>query len=125
MPCGYIPTTSLVAITADWLETKVSSRFGPGLQVLARTPTMKAMKTRVRPTFSYSVFYEQAPEGGFVAFVPTLPGCHTQGQTLEEAECNIKEAIALYLESQAAHGEPLPEEGRSFQGRVTVPLSVP
>jgi predicted RNase H-like HicB family nuclease len=66
-----------------------------------------------------------------VAFVPILPGCHTQGETLEEAERNVSEAIelyleslaahGLYLESLAAHGEPAPEEGRSFQGRVTIP----
>jgi len=58
--------------------------------------------------FCYSVFYEQAPEGGYVALVPALPGCHTQGETLEEAERNVKEAIALYLESLAAHGQPIP-----------------
>ena len=86
---------------------------------------MKVMKTRAPKAFSYSVFYEQAPEGGYVAFVPALPGCHTQGETLEETERNVKEAIALYLESLAAHGEAIPEEGRSFQGRVTVPASVP
>lgn len=72
---------------------------------------------------SYSVFYEEAPEGGYVAYVPALPGCHTQGETMDETEQNIKEAIALYLESLTAHGEPIPLEGRSFQGRVT--LSVP
>jgi predicted RNase H-like HicB family nuclease len=59
-----------------------------------------------------------------VAFVPALPGCHAQGESLEEAERNVKEAIALYLESLAAHGETIPEEGPSFQGRVTVPTSV-
>jgi predicted RNase H-like HicB family nuclease len=58
---------------------------------------------RASRTFSYSVFYEQAAEGGYVAFVPTLPGCHTQGETLEEAEHNVKEAIAVYLESLAVH----------------------
>ena len=79
------------------------------------------MKRRPSKNFSYSVYYEQAPEGGFVAFVPALPGCHTQGETLEETERNVKEAIALYLESLVAHGETIPEEGRSFQGRVTVP----
>ena len=51
---------------------------------------------------SFSVFYEEDPEGGYVALVPALPGCHTQGETLEEAEANVKEAIALYLESLAA-----------------------
>ena len=86
---------------------------------------MKVMKNRASKTFSYSVFYEQVAEGGYVAFVPALPGCHTQGETLEETECNVKEAIALYLESLAANGEAIPEEGQSFQGRVSVPLSVP
>jgi len=80
------------------------------------------MKSKIAKSHSYSVFYEQAPEGGYVAFVPALPGCHTQGETLEETEENVKEAIALYLESPAADGEALPEERRSFQGRVTVPV---
>jgi predicted RNase H-like HicB family nuclease len=65
-------------------------------------PTIKAMKNRKSKTFSYSVFYEQAPEGGYVEFVRALPGCHTQGETLEETERNVKEAIAVYLESMAA-----------------------
>jgi predicted RNase H-like HicB family nuclease len=83
------------------------------------------MKQRSSRTLSYSVFYESSPEGGYVASVPALPGCHSQGETLEEAESNIREAVELYLESLAAHGEPIPQEGKSFQGKVTVPISVP
>ena len=83
------------------------------------------MKKKVTKEFSYSVFYEAAPEGGYVAFVPALPGCHTQGETLEEAERNVREAIALYLESLIAHGEPIPKETTSFHGKVTVPIMVP
>ena len=37
--------------------------------------------------------------GGYVAFVPALPGCHTQGDTLEELMNNAKEAINLYIET--------------------------
>ena len=37
--------------------------------------------------------------GGYVAFVPALPGCHTQGDTLQEIMENVKEAIELYLET--------------------------
>ena len=74
--------------------------------------------------YSYSVFYESAPEGGYVAFVPALPGCHTQGGTLAETEGNIKEAIEVYLESLIAHGEPVPQEGKSFQGKIEVPVSL-
>ncbi|MSV35240.1 MAG: type II toxin-antitoxin system HicB family antitoxin [Bryobacterales bacterium] len=83
------------------------------------------MKRPNAKAFSYSIYYEQAPEGGFVALVPALPGCHTQGETLEEAERNVKEAIALYLESLVAHGEPIPEEGKSFQSRVTISVPAP
>jgi len=67
--------------------------------------TMKMMKKKESKTFSYSVFYEQAREGGYVAFVSALPGCHTQGETLEENERNVKEAIAVYLASLAACGD--------------------
>lgn len=70
--------------------------------------------------YSYSVFYEADVDGGYVVFAPALPGCHTQGETMEEAESNIKEAIELYLESLEAENEPIPEETHSFHGRVSV-----
>ncbi len=37
--------------------------------------------------------------GGYIAFVPALPGCHTQGDGLEELMENTKEAIELYMET--------------------------
>ena len=83
------------------------------------------MKKKVKSVYSYSVFYEAAPEGGYVAFVPVLPGCHTQGGTLEETEKNIREAIELYLESLAYHKELIPKETKTFQGTISVPLSLP
>jgi antitoxin HicB len=61
------------------------------------------MSTKPARNLSYSVYYEEAPEGGYVASVPALPGCHTQGETLEEAELNIAEAILVYLETFSAH----------------------
>ena len=82
------------------------------------------METDAKKIYSYSVFYEAAAEGGYVAFVPALPGCHTQGETLEEAEANIKEAIEAYLESVADADDKVPEESKSFQGVVKVPFSV-
>lgn len=42
------------------------------------------------------------PEGGFWAEVPSLPGCITQGETMEELTANLQEAISLWLEA----GEP-------------------
>ncbi len=47
----------------------------------------------------FSVVILEDETGGYVALVPELPGCHTQGDTLEEVMSNIKEAIELYLET--------------------------
>ena len=56
----------------------------------------------------YRVLIEQDEDGVFVAEVPSLPGCISQGKTRHEATANIKEAIELYLESLKAHNEPIP-----------------
>ncbi|HUT03443.1 MAG TPA: type II toxin-antitoxin system HicB family antitoxin [bacterium] len=58
----------------------------------------------------FTVIVEREEEGGYHAFCPALKGCHTQGDTLDEALANVREAIAAYLESLRAHGEPLPLE---------------
>ena len=49
-------------------------------------------------THEYQVVFQEETEGGFSVWVPDLPGCASQGETLEEALSNIKEAIELYLE---------------------------
>lgn len=56
----------------------------------------------------YRVTIEQDEDGVYIAEVPSLPGCITQGITRSEAVENVKEAIELYLESLEAHGEPVP-----------------
>jgi predicted RNase H-like HicB family nuclease len=56
----------------------------------------------------YRVLIEQDEDGMFVAEVPSLPGCISQGRTRTEAVENVKEAIAAYLESLEAHGDPVP-----------------
>lgn len=56
----------------------------------------------------YRVTIEQDEDGVFVAEVPALPGCLSQGSTRDEALQNIREAIAVYLESLKAHDEPVP-----------------
>lgn len=56
----------------------------------------------------YRVLIAQDEDGMFVAEVPALPGCISQGNTRENALANIKEAIAGYLESLEAHDEPIP-----------------
>ena len=52
------------------------------------------------------VLYEPSDEGGYTAHVPALPGCISEGDTLEQAEANIREAIELYLETSEAAPAP-------------------
>lgn len=56
----------------------------------------------------FRVVLHQDEDGIFVAEVPTLPGCISQGATRSEAVRNIGEAIAGYLESLKQHGDPVP-----------------
>lgn len=56
----------------------------------------------------FRVLIEPDEDGVFVAEVPALPGCITQGNTRDEAVKNVREAIAAYLESLEAHDDPVP-----------------
>ncbi len=58
----------------------------------------------------YTAIFEPQPGGGYHALCPSLPGCDSEGDTLEEADRNIREAIAVYIESLRAHGEEPPVE---------------
>ena len=48
--------------------------------------------------------------GGYTVEVPSLPGCFSEGDTVDEALANIKDAINLYIESLVAYGEEIPED---------------
>jgi predicted RNase H-like HicB family nuclease len=54
------------------------------------------------------VLFEPSDKGGFTIFVPALPGCISEGDTLEQARANIREAIELYLEPDE---EPVVPQG--------------
>jgi len=49
--------------------------------------------------------------GGYTLIVPSLPGCISEGDTVEEALANIRDAIDLFIESMIAHGEMLNGQG--------------
>jgi predicted RNase H-like HicB family nuclease len=70
---------------------------------------------------------ETDPRGrGYNVGVPALPGCFTQGQTVEEALTMAREAISLYLESVVAHGEPIPVEREPPRAEpVVIDMPVP
>ena len=58
----------------------------------------------------YSVIAQEAEEGGYWVEVPALAGCYSQGETLEEALENVKEAIDLYLEALREQGAHIPKD---------------
>jgi len=48
--------------------------------------------------------------GGYVVEVPSLPGCYSQGDTVEESLANIQEAIEVHIEGMIADGEEVPDD---------------
>ncbi len=63
-------------------------------------------------SFEIVIEREEDSDAGYTAFSPSLPGCCSNGHTIEEAKKNIREAIALHIESLAAHGQPIPQNDR-------------
>jgi predicted RNase H-like HicB family nuclease len=60
----------------------------------------------------YAVIYEKG-KSGWGAWVPDLPGCVAAGESREQAEQLIREAIQAHIESLREHGEPVPEPSSS------------
>ncbi len=59
---------------------------------------------------SFQIVIEKEPEDdGYLAYSPTLPGCFSDGLTIEEARVNIREAIRLHVESLIERGQPVPQ----------------
>ena len=67
------------------------------------------MKKAFSVARNFQVVYREE-DGWFIATVPELPGCHTQGKTLAQTESRITEAIEVYLESLAIHRTHLPRK---------------
>jgi predicted RNase H-like HicB family nuclease len=59
-------------------------------------------------TFSIVIEKEEDDEG-YLAHSPTLPGCFSNGKTIEDARKNIREAIQQHIASLLAHGQPVPQ----------------
>ena len=69
--------------------------------------------------YTFNVVFRPEPEGGFTAFVPSLPGCVTYGETLEEAKKMIREAMDLYLETVRDSSEFIVDDSRTFTTTLT------
>ena len=69
----------------------------------------------------FTAVFQEAPEGGYVAFVEELPGANTQGETLEEARENLREAVGLVLESNRALAEQELGGAKVIRERLRLP----
>ena len=64
-------------------------------------------------------------EQGYHAYVPALPGCHSFGDTVEEAQANIHEAMELHVEAMIEDGESVPmQQDPVFITRISIPVAV-
>jgi antitoxin HicB len=63
--------------------------------------------------YSFQIVIEREPEDeGYFAYSPTVPGCFSNGKTLEETRRNIREAVEQHIGSLLAHDEPIPHDDR-------------
>ena len=72
--------------------------------------------------YQFEAIFIPQKEGGFTVEVLDLPGCVSEGDTIQEAENNIKEAIGLYLETLKERGLPLPE--RKQEGTLRMQITM-
>ena len=75
-------------------------------------------------TYQFTVVFEQDEDGVFIATVPALQGCNSFGNTIEDAEKNIKDAIEGYVETLQEIGDPIPEQKESASFSLSKPLKI-
>ena len=73
----------------------------------------------MRKTFTILIMPAESDEDGYWVKVPALPGCVTQGETVEEALSNVKEAVEAYVLSLKDRGIPIPEEEVDTSGLIS------
>ena len=64
---------------------------------------------------TYKINLRKEVEGGYTVFVPSLPGCITYGDTVDEAIEMAKEAIELYIEELQDRGEQVPDDSNVLE----------
>lgn len=69
---------------------------------------------------NFSAIFKKESEGGYTVIIPSLPGCVTYGETLEEAKSMAADAIQLYLESIEKNGDETPQENDVFYGQINI-----
>ncbi len=75
-------------------------------------------------TYEIVIEKEEDPKAGYSVYCPDLPGCFSNGGSVQEAKKNMAEAMELFLESLVAHGDPIPKPRHAVQIRK-IALAVP
>ncbi len=83
------------------------------------------MSKQMQNILNYSVVIEKDEKSGYFAYVPNLPGCYTQGGTIEKTIENAKEAIGLYLEVLQEEKQKIPYQSYVGLVNVAVPFRSP
>ncbi len=76
-----------------------------------------------RMSFTFQIVFRPEPEGGYTVIVPSLPGCVTFGETLEEAKRMAKEAIELYVETLREKDEEVVDDTNTFDTRLQITVA--
>jgi len=71
----------------------------------------------------YNLIFRPEPEGGFTVMVPSLPGCISYGNDLQEAKTMAADAISGYLKSLKKHHEPIPSDTGNFVSTIHMNLN--
>jgi len=75
-----------------------------------------------RMSFFFQIMLRPEPEGGFTVLVPSLPGCVSFGETLEEAKSMAKEAIELHVQTLKARDETVIDDTNTLDARLQVTI---
>lgn len=70
--------------------------------------------------FNYRIILRKEPEGGYAVIVPSLPGCVTFGETIEESIDMAREAIGIYIDDLIAEGEEVPNDDQTLEYNLSV-----
>ncbi len=71
-------------------------------------------------SFIFQLVFRPEPEGGYTVIVPSLPGCVSYGDTLDEAKAMAKEAIELYVETLKEKNETVIDDAETFDSRLQI-----
>jgi predicted RNase H-like HicB family nuclease len=75
-------------------------------------------------TYTFTMLFEPAEEGGFVVTCPALPGLVTEGDTMEEARRMAEDALRLYLETLVEDGVPIPSDKLPIAEPIEIALAI-